>query len=105
MAEFAGSLFEKKNKIENTLYLLDDDCIKDKVSLKIDLDTYSNFKGEVHELMRRGFSFAIFLNDKEIPNSSFLDSFEVFKFIVINNNSKYCHIMYSNDKIVRVDTR
>lgn len=105
MVEFTGSLFEKKNKIENTLYLLDDDCIKDKVSLKIDLDTYSNFRDEVHELMRLGFSFAIFLKDKEIPDSSFLDSFEVFKFIVINNDSKYCHIMSSNDKIVRVDTR
>ena len=56
-------------------------------------------------MMKDGYSFAIFVDDKEIRDESFFEKLEMFKFIVINNDSKYCQIMSSNDKIIKVDSR
>lgn len=105
LLEFTSSLFEKKTKMEKLLFILNDDCIKDKISFKIDYSTYNEFKGEIHDLIKDGYSFALFLKDKDIPNDDYFDSLEIFKFIVINNDSKYCHNMLSNDKIIRVDNK
>lgn len=105
LIDFASSLFEKKTKVEGIFVTIDNDCVKDKVSLKINYDDYCKYKDNIYDMMKDGYSFAIFVDDKEIGDESFFEKLEMFKFIVINNDSKYCQIMSSNDKIIKVDSR
>ena len=105
LLEFAPSLLEKKTKIEGILEIINNDCVKDKVSLKIDYDTYKTYKDNIFDMMKEGYSFAIMLNDENILSDSYFDSLEMFKYIILNNDSKYCHMMSSNDKIMKVNKK
>jgi len=105
LLEFASSLLEKKTKIEGILEIINNDCVKDKVALKIDYETYKVYKDNIFDLMKEGYAFAIMLNDENILSDSFFDSLEMFKYIIINNDSKYCHLMSSNDKIIKINKK
>lgn len=98
LVDFTKELLDKKTKIKRVLNIIDTDIAKEKLSLKINYTDFLEYKEEVYELVRDGYKFAIILNDsyeEKVENNQIL---EIFKYIIVDDISKYSSI--SKEKIV-----
>lgn len=100
IVEFAETLLKKPQKIRGILNIIDNAAIQDKVSLKIRNEYYLENKEEIYDLMREGFRFAIVLDNSFEVNYKNIENLKMFKFVIINNDSKdYDEIIKMSDEI------
>ena len=104
LLEFASSLFENREKLDNLLTIAEDDCFKNQTIFKITFDDYVKYGGKIKDMIREGYKFAIFVHDEEINDDDFI-LFSIFEYIIVNQNSKYCNNMEENDKIITINDR
>lgn len=103
MLDLAPSLFEDKDKLYNLLSIAEDDCFKNQTIMKINYENYAKYTDIVKNMIRDGYKFAIFIDD-DINKDDFI-LFNIFDYIVVNKDSKYCKDMEDNDKIIIVNDR
>ncbi len=101
LLDFASSLFAKKDTIAKNLETLNNDAIKDRVVLKIGISDYEEHEDIVKDLMREGYSFGLYLKEKEFANN--VKKHTIFKYIVVNKQPKDCNNDKINDKIIVVE--
>ena len=89
IVEFTCSLLEKANKVKNIFNIIDNDICKEKISLKISLSEFLEYKNKIMDLINDGYSFSIMIDD------SYEDSLEskkiitsIFKYIIIKSTDK-----------------
>lgn len=99
--DFASSLFAKKEEMAKALEVLNNDAIKDRIIFKVSNSVYEENKDKIKDLMREGFSFGLYLNDKDFEKN--VSKHEIFKYIVVNKLPKDCNNTKINDKIIVVD--
>lgn len=104
MLDFSASLFENKEKLSELLTIAEDDCFKNQSIIKIDYGMYAKYANDIKNMIRDGFKFAIFIDDDEVEKDDFI-LFNIFDYIVVNKDSKYCKDMEDNDKIIIVNDR
>lgn len=63
LVDFDASVVEKKNKIKRLLNIINNDIMKDKVSLKITYEDYTKYKEQILSLIKDGYNFAIIIDD------------------------------------------
>lgn len=102
LIEFATSLFENKEKYEKLINIASDDCFKNQTVMKITYDDYAKHSGSVKDMIRDGFKFAISINDDDVKEDEFL-LLDIFEYIIVNKNSKYCNTSEKNDKIIVIE--
>lgn len=98
LVSFSPSFFDKENKINKLLTIIDNDIAKEKIAIKINYKDYINNKDKVSELITNGYNFAVILDDtyEHYENNKRIVT-SLFKYVMINVNNKYYHY-YENVK-------
>ena len=89
IVEFSDTLLKKPKKLKSLLNIINNGAIQDKISLKIRYEKYIENKEEIHEIMRNGYKIAIILDNSFEVNYKNIESLEMFKYIIINQDVKY----------------
>ena len=103
LVEFATSLFDDKEKLAKTLEITSNDCFKNQTIFKISYADYVKYTNSIKDLIREGYKFSISIED-DTPEDDFI-LFNIFEYIVVNNNSKYCATAEENDKILIINDK
>lgn len=88
IVNFASSLYKKKQKLKQTLKILDNAVAQDKVFLKLNYQDFEENKELIYELMKDGFRFAIIIDDTFNPSIMELKKLSIFKYLLIAEQSK-----------------
>lgn len=100
LLEFPAALFENKEGLKNLLGIFDNDCFKNQAVFKIKYEDYCKYGNDVKDMVKEGFILAMELDNEEEVEDLFV--FNMFKYIIVDNDSKYCTNKVLNDKIIIV---
>lgn len=98
--DFPASLFEKSKKIMRFLRALDDDLLKEKISIKIYYRDYTKYKRYVNDLIRNGYSISLELDDSYTTN---FDNLYIFTNIFVSKKYDYYDIIINNQDIIKTN--
>ena len=90
LVEFANSLFKKQAKLKQTLKIIDNSAIQDKIFLKIYYQDFEENKDLIYELMKDGYRFAIIIDDSFNPTLINLRKLSIFKYMLVPETNKHC---------------
>lgn len=100
LVDFPITIFEKKQKMEQLLNILDNSAIQERISLKIKYKDFIEHKEEIYELMKKGYKFVIIIDEKFDINKDELRKLEIFKYVIVNKRSKiYENFKKYNDEL------
>lgn len=87
ICDFTTELFNKKQKLEQLLGIIDNQAAQDKISLEVSYEDFINNKEEIFKCIKRGFRFVLKTNN-EMPKLSNeeLKILEIFNCIIISTN-------------------
>lgn len=91
VVEFADSLFEKGQKLERVLKTVENQAIQDKLNFKIEYNTFLENKMMVYDFIKRGFRFAVIIDEKFDGTLESIEKLKVFSYVMINENAKWYH--------------
>lgn len=100
LIEFPTSILENKEGIKALLDPFSNDCFKNQSIFKIKYEDYCNHGNDIKDLIKEGYLFAIELEDDDELEDLFI--FNIFKYIIVDKDSKYCTNKAINDKIIIV---
>lgn len=82
IAEFESTLFKKKQKLESILSILGNQALQDKINLNISYTEYINNQKSVLEYTKKGFQFAITL-DNAVKKISEVEALKMFNIVIV----------------------
>ena len=82
IAEFESTLFKKKQKLESILSILGNQALQDKINLNISYTEYINNQKSVLEYTKKGFQFAITL-DNAVKKISEVEALKIFNIVIV----------------------
>lgn len=85
IAEFAPTLFKKKQKLDSLLSIIDNQELQSEISLNIMYSDYIKNKKSVFEYTKKGFNFTITL-DNSIQNIEDVEELKMFKIVIAQKN-------------------
>lgn len=88
LVEFANTLYKKDKKIKQTLRVIDDLAIQDKIILKITNTDFTENKDLIYSLIKDGFKFAIIIDDSFSVTDTNLRKLNIFKYMLVPKKSK-----------------
>ena len=100
LLEFPASLFENKEGLKSLLETFSNDCFKNQSVFKIKYEDYCKYGNDVKDMIKDGYLLAIELDDEDEIEDLII--FNIFKYIIVNKDSKYCNNESINDKIIIV---
>ena len=87
VVDFAASLLKKKKKMEQLITVMENQAAQDKIYFEVKYDDFNNNKEEVYNLMKRGFKFALLMDENMKPLAADeLKILDVFSCIISNPN-------------------
>ena len=98
--DFPASLFEKSKKIMRFLRALDDELLKEKISIKIYYKDYTKYKRYVNELISSGYSISLELDDTYTTN---FDNLFIFTNIFVSKKYDYYDIIINNKDAIKTN--
>lgn len=87
LVDYPITLKDKPKKQKRILNIIDNDIVKEKISLKINYSEYKESKEEVYKLTRNGFKIALILDEN--INEEMRILFKIFSYIITNNQDIY----------------
>lgn len=78
LVEFNIELFNKKDKLNRLLNIIDNDITKEKITLKISYTSFNEKREDIFKLINSGYNFAI-IKDENYKEDSYIS---LFKFIL-----------------------
>lgn len=99
IVEFAESLFEKKQKLEKTLSIIDNPIVQDKISLKLTHAMFLKDKQRIYELMQRGFKFAIIIDNTFESSLGTLERLNMFSYILVDKETKWGYQIIESESL------
>lgn len=99
LLEFPSAFLEDKETLKTILTSFDNDCFKSQSIFKVTYADYCKHGNDIKDLIKEGYLLAIELDDEEIED---LIVFNIFKYIIVDKDSKYCNDKAINDKIIIV---
>ena len=85
IAEFTNTLFKKKAKLDSLLSLVANQALQEKIHINLDYSDYINNQKAVLEYTKKGFNFAITL-DNEVKSVENVEKLKMFKFVIAPKN-------------------
>ena len=104
LIEFTPKLFEDKERLGKLLNITLDDCFKNQTVMKIEYSDYVKYNNNIKDMIRDGYKFAIHIDDADTKSEDFI-LFEIFEYIILNQDSKYCEDMEKNDKMLIINDK
>lgn len=98
IAEFATSLFKKKQKLNSVLELLNNQALQEKIKLNITYEEFTRFKKTILGYVNKGFDFAITLDDT-IKSVDEVGKLKMFKYVILPKNLKLTKEILQNKKL------
>ena len=89
LVNFARTLFKKQGKIKQTLKVLDNSAIQDKVFIKIYYQDFEENKELIYSLMKDGYRFAIIIDDTFNPKLIEIKKLSIFKYMLVPIECKH----------------
>lgn len=86
LVDIAISLFEKNKKLKRILNIFDNDIGKEHIIMKICYGDFLTNREIVLELIKKGYRFAIIVDDEYMKDNSNKSILDVFKYIIVNDN-------------------
>jgi len=96
IVEFSNTLFDKRQKLERLFKLIENPAIQDKLMVKIPYEMFTKNKDLIYRLMKRGFRFAVVVDDTFDGTAGAIAKLNVFKYILVNENIKWFHNIVDN---------
>lgn len=84
ISSFSISLFDKKEKVDRFLEIINNDCIKEKFIISFTYEEYINNKDKINELISLGYKIAVFIDDKFVLNEINKRKLDIFSYILTN---------------------
>lgn len=101
--EFTDKLLDKPNKLKNLLNIIENNAVKDKISIKIKYESFINYKEKIYDLMRNGYKITIILDNSFKPDYKSIESLETFKYVIVNKDlKKYKEIISYKKRIKNI---
>ncbi len=100
VVDFPGSLFRKPKKIIRFTKLLDDELLKDRISLRIKYKEYTEFKRTVHEIINEGYSISLELDETYVTD---FDNLFLFSNIFVSKNAPYYDTIINNTDAIKTN--
>jgi hypothetical protein len=100
LLEFSDALFENKDGLKSLLETFNNDCFKNQAVFKIKYEDYCKYGNDVKDMIKEGYNLAMELDNEEEVEDLFI--FNMFKYIMVDKDSKYCTNKVINDKIIIV---
>lgn len=100
VVEFPTSLFDKSKKIVRILKALDDDLLKEKISIKVYYKDYKKYKKDILDLITQGYSVSLELDDTY--NTNFDDLF-LFSNIFVSQKYNYYDIIIDSRDVIKTN--
>ncbi len=79
LIDFNVSLFDKKEKINRLLKIIDNDITKEKLCFKISYTDFLNNKDDIFKLINKGYNFAL-IKDENYKEDSYIN---LFKYLLV----------------------
>jgi hypothetical protein len=86
LVDFPTTLFEKAKKMEQMLRIINDPAIQDKIKIKIKNKDFVEYKEIIYELMKRGYKFALILDDSFTASQEEIRKLSIFDYIILNKS-------------------
>ena len=98
--DFPITLFEKSKKIMRFLRALNDELLKEKISIKIYYNDYKKYKRYINDLISNGYSISLELDDSYTTN---FDDLFIFTNILVSKKYNYYDIIINNKDIIKTN--
>ena len=103
LVEFANTLFDKSNKIKQSLRVLNNQAIQEKIILKVNYADYEENKELFYELIKEGFKFAIIIDNSFKADMINLKKLNMFDYLLVPEKSEnYYDIKYYENNITNI---
>jgi len=89
LVDFANTLFKKQGKLKQTLKILENSAIQDKIFLKIYYKDFEENKELIYSLMKDGFRFAIIIDNTFNPTLMEIKKLSIFKYMLVPEDCKH----------------
>ena len=100
LVEFSNSLFEKKQKLNRLLEVINNQSIQDRISFIIDHKNFIKYKEEIYNFIKEGFKIAIKLDETFEFDVIELKRLTIFSYILVDKNFNYYQDVLKNKKIL-----
>jgi len=99
--DFGLEVFEKEQKKNRLLKIIDNQVLQDKLALKLSYKDYIANKNDIEDMMRDGFKFAIVLDDTFEAELFQVGKLNIFEFIITKNDASYYSELMSQKDIAQ----
>ena len=101
LVDFANTLYKKQKKLKQTLRVIDNAAIQDKIFLKIYYQDFEENKELIYSLIKQGYRFAIIIDDSFKPTLMNIKKLSIFEFLLVPEQCKnYEKIKENENKII-----
>ena len=98
--DFPITLFEKSKKIMRFLRAMNDELLKEKISIKIYYKDYQKYKRYINDMITNGYSISLELDDSYTTN---FDNLYIFTNILVSKKYSYYDIIINNKDIIKTN--
>ena len=99
IVSYPASLFEKSDKKNRLLSIIDDSATKNYIVLMFKYSDYSKYKDEINEWIKNGFRVAIYIDDSFKYDDISNEWLTIFDYIITNGEYGYD---FDRDKIISI---
>ena len=99
LVDFANTLFAKQNKLRQTLRIITNQAMQDKIYLKITYIDFEENKDLIYSLVKEGFRFALILDNSFAPTILNFRKLSIFEYVIVPQWYNNC------DKIKEKETK
>ncbi len=85
IVEFTTSLFNKKQKLDTVLNIINNQALQDKINLNITYEELRRYKKIILEYINRGYNFAITL-DNSLKDVEDVEKLKIFRTVIVPKN-------------------
>ena len=101
LVDFANTLYKKQKKLKQTLRVINNAAIQDKIILKIYYQDFEENKELIYSLIKEGYRFAIIIDDSFKPTLLNIKKLSIFEFLLVPEQCKnYEKIKENENKII-----
>ena len=85
LVEFTETILEKSQKLIRLLEIINHPSIQDRAIINITYNSFSKYKDKIYELLRKGFKFAITIDEAFEINDANMQRLTLFQYIFVNS--------------------
>lgn len=89
LVDFPVTLFDKPKKLEQTLRIINDPAIQDKIKIKIKYRDFVIHRDDIYGLMKSGYKFAVIIDDSFIISKEHIKKLAMFDYVILSKKLKY----------------